>query len=80
MLNIDLTKNQSPIQLLRMILERIGYRLVKDSRLGSRDNRKRYYRITNCISNELENEIFNNWLDHELYENASFENDSREAA
>lgn len=79
-LNIDLTKNQSPIQLLRMILERIGYRLNKAGRLGSRNERKRYYRITDCISNELENEIFNNWLEHELGENASFENELREVA
>lgn len=78
--NIDLEKNHTPIQLLRMILKRIGYKIEGAGRLGARNNRKRYYRITNCISDELMTEIFDNWLRHELMENALFENDNQQVA
>ncbi|WP_373479210.1 plasmid replication protein, CyRepA1 family [Geminocystis sp.] len=79
-LDIDLDKNHSPIQLLRMILRRIGYNIKKGSRLGSRSDRKRYYYITSCISNELADEIFTNWLYHELLENDNFENEQKQVA
>lgn len=79
-LDIDLDKNHTPIQLLRMILKRIGYNIKKGSRLGSRKDRKRYYYITSCISDELADEIFTNWLYHELLENDNFENEQKQVA
>ena len=79
-LNIDLEKNQSPIQLLRMILERIGYGIAKVGRYGPRHNRQRYYRITNCISDRLWEEIFSNWVDYEMRENALFSSEMLAAA
>lgn len=79
-LDIDLDKNHTPIQLLRMILKRIGYNIQKGSRLGSRGDRKRYYYITSCISDELVDEIFTNWLYNELLENDNFENEQKQVA
>ena len=79
-LNIDLEKKQSPIQLLRMILSRIGYGIAKVGRLGSRSYRQRFYRITDSISEELRYEIFSNWVDYENRENAKFSEEMQAAA
>lgn len=79
-LGINLDNKHTPIQLLRMILKRIGYNLKKGSRLGSRNERKRYYYVTSCISDKLADEIFTNWLFHELLENENFENEQKQVA
>jgi hypothetical protein len=79
-LDIDLEKKKSPIQLLRMILKRIAYGIAYVARYGPRDNRQRYYRITNCISDRLWQEIFSNWIDYEMRENANFSEEMLAAA
>jgi hypothetical protein len=79
-LNIDLDKQHTPIQLLRMILRRVGYKIDYVGRYGSRDDRQRYYRITNCISDNLWQEIFSNWVDYEIRENAKFAEEMQAAA
>ncbi len=78
--NIDLNKNHSPIQLLRMILKRIGYKIEKGHRLGSRGDRQRYYRLSDCVSDELWTDMFNNWAEFELLENQRFESQQQEVA
>ena len=78
-LDIDLDKQQSPIQLLRMILERLGYGITYVARYGGRNNRQRFYQITNYISERLWHEIFSNWVQHELWENAQFDKEYQAA-
>lgn len=78
--NIDLDKQHTPIQLLRMILSRIGYKLNYIGRFGSRRDRHRYYSIFDCISNELWTEIFSSWSFYELSENEQFENEQKRVA
>jgi hypothetical protein len=68
-LNIDLDKNHSPMQLLRMIFKRIGYGIAYVARYGPKNNRKRFYKLTDCISTELWDNIFAHWVEHELGEN-----------
>ena len=79
-LNIDLNKDHSPIQLFRMILRRIGYKIEKGHRLGSKIDRQRYYRISDCVSDELWADLFNNWAEFESLENQQFENQQKQAA
>jgi hypothetical protein len=63
-----------------MILRRVGYKIDYVGRYGSRDDRQRYYRITNCISDNLWQEIFSNWVDYEIRENAKFSEEMQAAA
>lgn len=79
-LNIDLDKNHSPMQLLRMIFKRIGYGIAYVARYGSKNNRKRFYKLTDCISTELWDNIFANWVEHELWENIHAEDEQKRAA
>jgi hypothetical protein len=79
-LNIDLDQNHTPMQLLRMILKRIGYGIAYVGRYGQRGARQHYYRITNCISQQLWDEIFANWVEHELGENILHEEKQKVAA
>ena len=78
-LQINLDKQHSCIQLLRMILERIGYGISYVGRYGARNNRRRYYRIINQISSELWDEIYSNWSNHEKSEIEQFEWQNRAA-
>ena len=79
-LNIDLDKRHTPIQLLRMILARVGYKVEYVGRYGSRDDRHRYYQIHDCISNELWDEIFKGWSFSELSETQQFQNQQQQVA
>jgi hypothetical protein len=78
-LQIDLEQQHSSIQLLRMILSRIGYGIDYVGRYGARNNRRRYYRMISHVSDELWNEIYNNWESHEKYENEAFYLNNRAA-
>ena len=87
-LNIDLDKQQTPIQLLRMILRRVGYGIDYVGRYGSRcarrsrtgGGRHRYYCMYDSISNELWNEIFNSWSFYESSENEQFQYHHKQVA
>ncbi len=43
-------------------------------------NRQRYYRISDCVSDELWTDMFNNWAEFELLENQRFESQQQEVA
>ncbi len=59
--SIELKDSHTPIERLRMIIKRLGYRIESVGRLGSRDNRHRYYRIVDTVEDSLWTQIFLNW-------------------
>ena len=59
--SIELKDSHTPIERLRMILKRLGYRIESVGRLGSRDNRHRYYRIVDTVEDSHQKQIFLNW-------------------
>ena len=59
--SIELKDSHTPIERLRMIIKRLGYRIESVGRLGSRDHRQRYYRIVDTVEDSLQKQIFLNW-------------------